>query len=130
LLWSHYADGHKGICLEFEVEKMDYFSQIRYVESPLHFSLQQFETSDKKVNQNIMIDMFYSKSSFWSYEDEIRIFARREHTDTNLVFKNFKSMNIKLSKIILGCKMSHTEVNQIRNEFRDLNITEALLRPC
>jgi hypothetical protein len=34
VLWSHYADKHKGICLGFEIKDTVELEEVRYVESP------------------------------------------------------------------------------------------------
>ena len=72
LLWSHYADDHKGLCLGFEVteklaEKVRYF---RY-KSPLN-SIQSFiDNRDEQAMRYALTTKF----SHWKYEREQRVFS-------------------------------------------------------
>ena len=70
LMWSHYADKHKGVVLEFEVSD-DTTVKVSYVQERISFDLakligqQQFSLSDAEI-------IFATKSHHWSYEREVR----------------------------------------------------------
>lgn len=69
LLWSHYADSHKGICVEFDAtqyffqfaHKVDYKDDYPVVDPMCH-------TPDE-VNRIAIL----TKASFWGYEKEWRV---------------------------------------------------------
>lgn len=75
LMWSHYANNHKGICIKYKFQKPFtertncnmYFRPITYV------------NNKHKVNLNIgPIDSelsYCTKNSTWKYENEIRLIA-------------------------------------------------------
>ncbi len=74
LMWSHYADAHRGVCLRFKCIEDSFYSENgsgRVVE---------VEYDDKIVKKNILSDnsSTFSKMSrkacCWSYEKELRIF--------------------------------------------------------
>ena len=76
LMWSHYADGHKGICLEFDATK-----EIKLFKQAIEVSY-----SDKYPIVNIMAmdnpkeywKALLKKSNHWKYEQEWRILKPSE----------------------------------------------------
>lgn len=70
LMWAHYADSFRGVCLEFAV-KNDLFSaalQVEYVsEYPEYF----LDDSSERSNLRVLL----VKSDTWDYEQEFRVFA-------------------------------------------------------
>lgn len=72
LMWSHYADSHKGICLEFEATaNTPLFGEaqpVEYTETYTDFPLLE---PSKQVERALL-----TKSSQWRYEGEWRIIRR------------------------------------------------------
>jgi hypothetical protein len=94
LMWSHYADSHKGICLQFEVLADSPFglaTSVIYADTypPLNISMDLHE---------VAIGLFRTKSCHWRYEREWRIFSNAAG------FKSFPKEC--LSGVILGCQIS------------------------
>ncbi|ROH85616.1 DUF2971 domain-containing protein [Stagnimonas aquatica] len=94
LMWSHYADYHKGLVIEFDLEKdLDFFVtpiKIKYVEG--------YEPTNYFINQKEAIDKIIStKSLHWSYEEEIRI-LKNNHVGACAVSP------AAIKRIIFGCK--------------------------
>jgi hypothetical protein len=98
LMWSHYANGHTGFCLEFDVTHGNAFFnraiQVEYTES--YPVLDYFE--DKKWMQAILL----TKSKRWTYEDEWRIL---KYDGAGLD----KFPDLSLSSVILGCQMAEND---------------------
>lgn len=70
LMWSHYADNHKGICLEFN-GKLDIFKEAMEVD---YLEDRPTINSLKKDSLNkIMRNTLTTKSIDWKYESEWRI---------------------------------------------------------
>lgn len=69
-MWSHYASGHTGICLEFDVWMEDLCSaiKVKYRKKYPEF----------RIDNHNDISIFYIKSSDWIYEDEYRLIAEEE----------------------------------------------------
>jgi hypothetical protein len=71
LMWSHYADKHSGICLGFNIVPigMENFTllEVNYADNikPLNFFVNK---------HNAFWYWVYTKSSVWSYEEEVRAF--------------------------------------------------------
>lgn len=73
LLWSHYADKHKGIALGFEINNLNIFDVI-YDSNPIR---KQFElTNDVNTNKNLFLDLAKIKYKNWEYEKESRILLK------------------------------------------------------
>jgi hypothetical protein len=70
LMWGHYADHHRGVCLEFNVRTPDFSLaiQVDYNAAYPNFSL----ADDKDLSP------FHTKSSDWAYEQEYRLIAQEE----------------------------------------------------
>lgn len=80
LMWSHYADSHKGICIEIETNKLNKKYSFKRVEYPKSIKLNKYTTSEIKhkldKNNNFIDDIFNEiinrKSNHWKYENEWR----------------------------------------------------------
>lgn len=81
VLWGHYADNHKGVCLEYQVTTEENKSQLHFAEeSP--FDVVQVKYTSKPIDifaiepssllklTNTIINTKYDK---WEYEQEIRL---------------------------------------------------------
>ena len=75
LIWSHYADEHKGYVIGFDT-KHPFFNQRKSDEDELRH-LRKIEYSDVRPEINLMetdvVELFYTKSSKWAYESEWRM---------------------------------------------------------
>ncbi|TXJ16647.1 DUF2971 domain-containing protein [Brachyspira aalborgi] len=78
LMWSHYADKHRGICIEYDIGKIYekdnlIINKVNY-NMPIitHKSIVDKETLEID-NINRLIELFAIKSNEWKYEKEYRI---------------------------------------------------------
>lgn len=100
VLWSHYADKHKGVSLGFEIN--DRLCQ------EITYSRTRIKLDPKKVfDQNYMEDMISlalrTKYIHWIYENEVRIFVDRIDTTSALHYTKFDD-EMALKEVILGCR--------------------------
>ena len=104
LMWSHYADYHKGICLEFDGE------------APLMAHAQKVQYTQKRVpimmyyddNETSMTKALLSKSLQWAYEEEWRLIDVKNGPGT----VEFKPGN--LTGIVIGALASADTVGMVR----------------
>jgi hypothetical protein len=77
LLWAYYANGHSGIAIEYNLDKLKRFLppnnsriiEVNYLENPNVVDIQMLEQEP-----NAAIDkMLGSKSKNWSHESELRV---------------------------------------------------------
>jgi hypothetical protein len=73
LLWSHYGDSHKGICLGFDIPVGDpgpnYDTDVLYQPNLLQIR------GPEDVNFDLANRLLRTKHESWSYEQEVRMFA-------------------------------------------------------
>ena len=110
LMWSHYADCHKGFCVEFIRNQNNLLGDLN-VTNPVTYSC-SFPSpspfSDEGRN-SFFDDLFLTKSKDWAYEKEWRLI--NEEGDIPLPFQGY------ISAIIFGLKMSSRHKKTIRNIF-------------
>lgn len=81
LLWSHYADSHRGVCLHFRAAPGSLFGLARAVEYRPERPVILVPLSYNKSTDDIADTMVRVKADFWGYEDEYRILG---HEDENV----------------------------------------------
>jgi hypothetical protein len=126
LLWSHYANQHKGICLEYKTVSNDGYScltfdstdiktdhpvpmlKVNYVEKPL----EKINALFTKYFVEQLNDFLSTKFKIWEYENEIRCII------PNSNFKNYPNATLAknvLTGVIFGMKVNEEEKNEIKN---------------
>lgn len=104
VLWSHYADKHRGVCLGFEVPDQCLLP-VSYVASPLELKLQlEKQLLDHgTVGDEIVRKLLTTKFDDWEYEDEVRMFVRPSETyeELGLHFYRF-GPELVLKKVVIG----------------------------
>jgi hypothetical protein len=114
LMWSHYADSHKGICLEFNTDnkvmceaiKCDYIDDFHSI--PLY-----------RDDVDAMLIPMLAKYKDWTYENEYRLIAQHSKsaignqtliTDDN----NYLGLpNNTLVSVIIGLNCDHANQDRI-----------------
>lgn len=71
LMWSHYADSHRGFVVGFDTptlvrQNFGAFAKVVYEDEIPFISALDMDT-------NLMHKLIYTKAKFWSYEDEYRL---------------------------------------------------------
>lgn len=114
LMWSHYSDSHKGICLGFDLRKL-YLNFKKYHPALIKVKYtSKFERIDYYTEKmKAIINWFRIKSDCWDYEKEIRIVL------TNLKMDSTKQITIPfdtetITSIYLGTNIKPDDENEIR----------------
>ncbi len=77
LMWSHYGDQHKGICIEYDTTNAR-FPDLKSVEYNASRSIRANDAyqwkvkNNKKAQERIFKTYFYAKAPQWAYEHEWR----------------------------------------------------------
>ena len=71
LMWAHYADHHRGVCLEINVGQFDLCAAIQVQYREMYPTFRLDDDQD--------LSPLYTKSFDWKYEDEYRLIAQEEH---------------------------------------------------
>ena len=113
VMWSHYAEKHKGICLGFNVNR-DIVQKIDYQSERLLIELDS-DTNPEHLPNELKDSLLCTKSSGWSYEEEHRIFLEL-NSDLkigDLYFREFDD-DIELAEVILG-PLCEKPISKIRS---------------
>jgi Protein of unknown function (DUF2971) len=100
VLWSHYADKHKGICLGFDVDD----SLLQSVDYAPARVLRRFNDGIPIDLDHKLVDvLFRTKYEHWKYEDEVRMLVNLadEKEEKGLYFHSM-SRAMVLREVILG----------------------------
>ncbi|MGL4310528.1 MAG: DUF2971 domain-containing protein [Paracoccaceae bacterium] len=143
VIWSHYADCHRGMCLGFEVED-SILLHIAYQNRLIHPD--EFVSEGKVTDPSKVLALATVKFSHWSYENEARVFLRKaeceevlsEVGEVHLV--DFDKVG-RLSQVVLGCNYEHdmqdivpssvlkgVDVITTRTAFADFKVTRQLAK--
>jgi len=104
VIWAHYSDKHKGLCLGFEIPD-EHCKKIKYVSQRL--TLPACPTlADADA-------LLFTKYINWRYEQEIRVWAALNEKEDGLYFSYFGEA-LRLIKVIAGarCTLLESEVAQ------------------
>jgi hypothetical protein len=99
LMWSHYADSHRGICLIFNAST-EYFGRahkVTYQENRPIFNLIK-DTHEEILNKILLV-----KADYWAYEEEYRIIGHKEGPGRH------KFPPYLLEGVIFGAKTSNLD---------------------
>jgi DUF2971 family protein len=113
LMWSHYANDHKGICLEFANNNF-FIRHARAVRYEKNYPVWTPQSYGPGKDANIL-DLILTKAMDWCYEREWRIIASAREGPTKLHNHDFVSLPLgALSAIIIGCEnKDHSEIIEI-----------------
>ncbi len=119
LLWGHYAEKHKGLCLAFKVNVMEsYVNPVQYIERRLPRPTTKSLDFAKQI--------LFTKFSHWSYEQEVRMYINLEKERDGHYYLSF-SNSLQLNKVIIGCESDAT-VKEIEGALGDLKNSVEVLK--
>ena len=151
LMWGHYADRDRGVCIEYENPNNENFYSVKYQNKRIPFNLYKItcrvlgylftndviDEADDVLIKNI-IEPFLTKSVDWKYEYEIRcIFSKNvKNDDIYQIDRPYKPdgvqylyrMPTKVTKIFLGCKINKERVEHITKVAKEKNIPVIKMR--
>lgn len=121
LMWSHYADNHRGFCIGIdnpEIEDSDIFSNVVYSQSFLEFDDEEkfLKHSSGRINKNWR-KILTHKSLDWSYEEEVRLIL--ELGDSCSMGKTFNIGKESITKVFFGLCMSENDKILIKNIMKE-----------
>lgn len=104
VLWAHYADKHRGVCIGFEIRD-EVAKKVAYVSERLPFP----ESPEMKDSEA----MLFTKYANWAYEEEIRVFAELNDQENRLYFREFDETFYPVC-VIAGarCELAKSEIEK------------------
>lgn len=93
LLWAHYADSFKGICIEVELRKnIEYLTDVSYGIFTIANDLAKYPGKLSDI-------AFTTKNKAWKYEKEIRFITKNEY---------IYEPDVNIKSVLLGIRTSET----------------------
>ena len=133
LMWGHYADGHKGYCLEFDRSKLEKWVKLisgklaRVVYSDLYPNIRDYmELTDEGPGADLDELFLLRKSSHWRYEEEWRIIVNIDCRKENPQTLSFPEHI--LTGVIFGIEMKDEQMKTIRGSLDRWNEKPKLYR--
>lgn len=137
LMWSHYANCHKGVCIEFEPYNDIDITEIKYSKKRAKLDLYSitqtvlaYDYLQEKVdikNKNVarrLLKPFLVKSKDWKYEEEYRsIYSKNEINEKITSLDNMHFINAgNIKAVYLGCKVSVEDEKLVRKMTKDIPV--------
>jgi hypothetical protein len=113
VLWSHYGDRHRGLCLGFDLR--------RTLADPVTYSADRLVADLADDTDGTMLDpvlrkaLITTKFAHWSYEEELRrtVSLRAAVPEGNHFFLPFDDDDLVLAEVVLGAHCS-LPLSQVR----------------
>jgi len=110
LLWSHYADSHKGVRLKFNMlDNVLYMFELNNLGDPI-LNLRKVDYEKKYLILNYIREsedfspkLLSTKSECWVYENEVRIISQKSGP--------VKFIKEALTEIVFGCELKPIDVD-------------------
>ena len=122
LLWSHYADKHRGVCLGFEVDGQ----RIKAVNYVLERPTLKFPPTEEESNE-----LLYTKFRDWQYEEEWRGWFTLNDPDPSRGYYFFPfNDTVRLCEVIAGplCNTPKAKIDEALKSYQDrVQVTKARL---
>jgi len=111
LMWSHYGDKHKGICLGIDIDDQ-HIIEVQYLPK-----LMKHDVDMKKrfggLKESFVENIFSIKYEGWKYEEEVRILVPLDEKDSSGHYFTYFENNMELKEVILGPRAT-ASVNSIK----------------
>ncbi len=112
LMWSHYAENHKGVCLEFDTRVRLFETALAVTYRKAYSALPPFT-----LDPDLVLSSVVTKSDVWAYENEFRVLGL---PNRNLGLEveldgNYLAIGDALTGVILGCQ---ADVPSMRKFFK------------
>jgi hypothetical protein len=129
IMWSHYADKHRGLCLGFDVIS-DCARDVKYVKQVMIVG--KLHQSMKSENDEVLEHLLGAKYDGWSYEEEVRLTGRAVNMidDEGLHFVPFGDY-LCLKEVIAGARfsMGRSVIDEALSGYAGVDVIKACCSP-
>lgn len=142
-MWAHYANNHKGFCVEFNINHPTYFYPVSYENNRISASnifrrliyyceksrlneINDEEINEWKLNMEAILHSFCIKDKSWKYEQEYRLLNMTEKYIKYGKVMIMEDLGIDIKAIYVGIDCSQKygkRLIEIDNELK-VNIYE------
>ena len=124
LMWSHYSNEHKGICIAYDISNINEYNNIilkkvRYTNSVILGDYEHIFDNYALNLESHFISLFYLKHKNWQYENEYRIIA-----DTKEEY-----IYLPIKAIYFGMNASDDDIKLIKSLVKDDTVKFYKMKP-
>ncbi len=127
VIWSHYADGHKGLALGFDIDS-NLLADVSYRKTRM-LAPRILDLPIGEALSHVSRAM-RTKYEHWVYEEEARLFASCKERDSNtgLFFKEFDDALVP-KEVIIGARsdVGSADIRKATEGLEDITITTTRL---
>ena len=115
LMWAHYADSHKGICIQYKVTPKNLIDDKNRIVRLLDVNYKEAFPLDGDIPY---IDSLVVKSNCWSYENETRLilYSRKNETDY------CQLSNFEIEAVYMGWRIDKEKRDYLKKMLKNTNI--------
>lgn len=127
VLWSHYANSHKGIALGFDYEMSDNILEVQYCSDRVTADLDKFLNLPENEQLDFVNSVLSIKAPSWSYESEYRVLIPLDECELHSGSYFIKIPENFLYEVILGirCTVEEKYLKRLFKDNSDVNIKKA-----
>lgn len=124
LMWAHYADKHKGICIEYEITKnmLDAYNENKQVLRICDVRYREHKVMDDFITLD---NALLAKGASWKYEEETRLLYYEESDVAEIRqsgdYKSLRGFRIK--SIYFGYRLKEKDKSEIIKAIKGKDIT-------
>ena len=119
LMWSHYAESHKGFCVEYDLTKLP--EGYTHCLLPVIYSNQRYNATDAFItnNKNLVMNPYYFKSLHWRYEKEWRMVITEDLVTDGEYYADFST---GISGIYIGIESMKNHKEKVEEIIKQYSI--------
>lgn len=115
LMWAHYANNHKGICIQYKVKPENMVDNDNLIVRLLDVNYDKPFPLDGNIP---FLDSFCVKGDYWRYEKETRLilYLRRQEGD-------YYTLNgYEIESVYMGCRIDHEKRDYLKHMLKGSGI--------
>lgn len=126
LMWAHYAEEHRGYCIEFIFDPDDFMRNDVKGRTASRLFRMTYIPVDKPFNFNTKDslttrDAFMTKSGDWEYEQEVRL-LQYKRTDGSIREQYLLSPKTRINAIYFGVRYPESTMNIFRRLIKNTDV--------
>jgi len=120
LMWSHYADSHKGICIRYKFNhKKNEGDKEKHIFSNWYIVDYEENIDFKSSKYQEMKSLLATKNKCWEYENEVRLIHFDPECRNDFKQIPLKEIDSKVEAIFFGCKCPENDKKTIKEIFKN-----------
>ena len=123
LMWAHYADAHKGICIGYRITSLPKFVGWNFIK----YVPENFDRNKMNKGRGLIPAGFFSKHINWKYEKEVRLVTYKNNNNKIyyaypvLPIERSKKIEAYVAEITVGYKFQESNLKILRSIVKQLN---------